>query len=244
MKNTILQWVNNPQRNYSEGVALLRQCCPNKSLVRYFEATSERFGMKKLVYELGKLAGSRQVATLTLPTAAPKAAKPKSKAVEQAKKKTHEAWVEMSKLQNELYNTGTANDEATVAKRQEIMEKRDPIVERYNELYEGKEAFFEGKMSEQDLQDLVDNKPKPKPEVKVPETKYGDLSDLDLTKRLHALKTNITRTDNRLQYQTAKRGKTPNPMPECPKRRELEQQLAEMKAEQSALLAEKERRGL
>ena len=155
MKDKIIEWVKDPKRDYNEGVDLLSKVCTNKSLVRYFEATSERFGMKKLVYELGKLAGSRQLATLNRPTSAPKSSKPKSKAVEQAKNKTHEAWVELSKLQNELYNTGTANDEATVAMRKEIMEKRDSIVDRYNELFEkgededyGKEGFRLSSMKE------------------------------------------------------------------------------------------------
>lgn len=243
MNNIITEWVNNPQRDYSEGVALMRQCCPNKSLVRYFEATSERFGMKKLVYELGKLAGSRQLATLTRPTSAPKPSKPKSKAVEQAKKKTHDAWVEMSKLQNELYDTGTANDEATVAKRKQIMEKRDSIVERYNELYEGKEKFFEGKMSEEELQNVVDGK-LPEKEPKKEKSPCSDMTDVQLTKRQHAVQTNITRAQNQLDYQQDKKGKAKNPMPDCPKRTKLEAKLAKLREEQTCIEQEIKKRGL
>jgi len=56
METTIKQWVEDPKRSYSVGVALLDKHCTNRCLVRYFQNTVERFGMKKLTYELGKLA--------------------------------------------------------------------------------------------------------------------------------------------------------------------------------------------
>ena len=56
METTIKQWVEDPKRSYSVGVALLEKHCTNRCLVRYFQNTTERFGMKKLTYELGKLA--------------------------------------------------------------------------------------------------------------------------------------------------------------------------------------------
>lgn len=56
MDTTIKQWVEDPKRSYSVGVALLEKHCSNRCLVRYFQNTTERFGMKKLIYELGKLA--------------------------------------------------------------------------------------------------------------------------------------------------------------------------------------------
>lgn len=56
METTIKQWVEDPKRSYIAGVALLEKHCTNRCLVRYFQNTTERFGMKKLTYELGKLA--------------------------------------------------------------------------------------------------------------------------------------------------------------------------------------------
>ena len=56
METTIKQWVEDPKRSYSVGVTLLEKHCTNRCLVRYFQNTTERFGMKKLTYELGKLA--------------------------------------------------------------------------------------------------------------------------------------------------------------------------------------------
>ena len=56
METTIKQWVEDPKRSYIVGVALLEKHCTNRCLVRYFQNTTERYGMKKLTYELGKLA--------------------------------------------------------------------------------------------------------------------------------------------------------------------------------------------
>lgn len=56
METTIKQWVEDPKRSYSVGVALLDKHCANRCLVRYFQNTVERFGMRKLTYELKKLA--------------------------------------------------------------------------------------------------------------------------------------------------------------------------------------------
>lgn len=253
MENIIDIWVKNPQRDYEEGVSLFGKYGDSRTMLRYFQNTKARFGMDKLVHEMEKLVrrGKGVVASAApLPVhskpaepEAPKADLPP--AAEAAKQQTHDAWVEMSKLQNELYATGTDNDEASMAKRKEIMEKRDPIVERYNELYEGKEAFFAGKMTEEELQEVVDGKAKepekaPKKEV----SPCGEMTDVQLTKRSHAVQTNITRVQNQLDYQQDKKGKAKNPMPDCPKRKKLEQKLATLREEQAAIEAEIKKRGL
>lgn len=248
MENIIDIWVKNPQRDYEEGVALFGKYGDSRTMLRYFQNTKARFGMEKLIHEMEKLVrrGKGLVATVAAtaaPAPAPKADIPP--AAEAAKQQTHDAWVEMSKLQNELYDTGTDNDEASMAKRKELMEKRDPIVERYNELYEGKEAFFAGKMSEQELQDVVDGKAKepekaPKKEV----SPCSEMTDVQLTKRSHAVQTNITRVQNQLDYQQDKKGKEKNPMPECPKRTKLEAKLAALREEQATIDAEIKKRGL
>ena len=247
MKDKIIEWVKDPKRDYNEGVDLLSKVCTNKSLVRYFQNTSERFGVKKLIYELGKYAGKMPVVEAKPKEVEEKKEVPTFKDDNSvggiAKKKIHEAWVELSKLQNELYDTGTANDEATVAKRKGIMEKRDHIVERYNELYEAKEEFYNGKKSEAELQQVIDGTAKA---PKVVEQKAADVTmgEAALIKRLHALKTNITRLQNQLLYQQPKKAKAENPMPACPKRSEIEAKLKAMQSELDTLTAEKERRSI
>ena len=54
--NCLQKWLDNPDRDYAEGVALFAQYSKNKALVRYFQTGTARFRMGKLVYEMGKLA--------------------------------------------------------------------------------------------------------------------------------------------------------------------------------------------
>ncbi len=45
------------------------------------------------------------------------------------------------------------------------------------------------------------------------------------------LRSSITRAKNQLEYQSQKKADKPNPMPDCPKRRELEVRIAEKEKE-------------
>lgn len=54
--NELQSWIDNPDRDYAEGVALFAQYSRNKALVRYFQTGTARFRMGKLVYEIGKVA--------------------------------------------------------------------------------------------------------------------------------------------------------------------------------------------
>jgi hypothetical protein len=244
MMKTITLWLKNPQRDYAEGVELFGRHGGNKTMLRYFQNTKPRFALDRLIRELEKIERKMPVAApAAVPAPATVAVEPD--VVARVKKMVHEAWVEMSRLQNELFETGTANDDATIARRRELMEKRDPIVDRYNELYEAKEAFFAGKMTVEELQEVVDGKAKepekaPKKEV----SPCGEMTDVQLTKRSHAVQTNITRVQNQLDYQQDKKGKAKNPMPDCPKRKKLEQKLATLREEQAAIEAEIKKRGL
>ena len=249
MKNTILQWIESPERDYQEGVGLLTATCENKSVVRVYQNTSARFGMNGLVKELEKIAKRMpdEEAAPTIKKVARQASKPEPKddnpTARKAKDIIHEEWVKMSKKQEELYQTGTSNDADSLNKRQEIMKERDEHVERYNEVYEAKEEFYAGKKSEAELQQVIDGTAKA---PKVVEQKAADVTmgDAQLIKRLHALKTNITRSQNRLDYQQDKKGKVKNPMPACPKRSEIEAKLKAMQKEYADLTSERERRGL
>ena len=243
MNKEIEQWLNGG-RDYDEGVALFVKYGGNRAQARVFQNTAARFAIKSLTYELTKLAKK----TTSAPVAGKKpvakaAAKDDNPVGRRAKDIIHEEWVKMSKKQEELYQTGTSNDADSLAKRQAIMAERDPHVARYNEVYEAKEEFYAGKKSEAELQQVIDGTAKA---PKVVEQKSADVTigDAALIKRLHALKTNITRSQNRLDYQQEKKGKEKNPMPACPKRSEIEAKLKAMQKEYADLTAERERRGL
>lgn len=265
METTIKQWVEDPKRSYSVGVALLDKHCTNRCMVRYFQNTVERFGMKKLTYELKKLAlkvnepepieppqtptvedtpptdegGTTQMVD-TPPSDSEKPPIPEVAAI--AKCIVHDTWVEISRITEELYNVGTGNDKASKDQRKALLEERLPLIERYNQVYEAKEAFFAGEMTEGQLLAVI-NREQPKKDNKQP-ADYSQLSDLELTKRIKAVKQVINRSNNQLLYQQNTVAKTENPMPDCPRRRDIEQRILVSKAELETLTDIARQRGL
>lgn len=238
-------WVKNPNRDYFEGVSLLEAHCPNRNLVRYFANRSPRFAMDELVAEVSKL---KPNATVSLP------AEEKTEvvvelpdAVVRAKELTHEAWVKLSKMHRQLFDTGTSNDEKSIAARLAIMNERDPLVQRYNSLYEAKEMYFSGEVTLEQLQKVVDGMPLDDvlhPKASTAETAMDDLTDVEVLKRLKAAKQAVVRNQNLLLYQQPTAAAKKNPMPKCPKRDEIQAKLKERTEERDRLQAEKERRGL
>ena len=244
MENVIKHWIEDPNRNYDEGVALFVRLGGNRSLARYFENTQARFASKKLFYELGKLAKIRKKPVVLSTTEKKETAIPD--VAKKAKKMVHDSWVILSKLHRQMFDTGEGNSEKELAARRKLMEERDPWIERYNSVYEAKELYFAGKLTESQLQEVVDGKTIEQvlhPEPPKEETALSELSDLQIAKKAKAAKAAINRCKNQLLYQQDTAAKKENPLPDCPKRTAIEQRLAEKKAELATLEAELKRRG-
>ena len=245
MEKEITVWVDNPNRDYAEGVRLLQRFGTNAHLARVFSKRSPRFAMPDLVAELRRLnksAAANPAATLP----AVQTTKPSlPKVVDAAKQLVHECWVKLSQFLRDLFNVGEGNSEKEVAARLLLLDAREPYIERYNSVYEAKEAFFAGKITEAQLQEVVDGKtveavlhpPKPKKE-----TPLRSLSDLTLAKAIKAAKQCITRYNNQLRYQHDTAQRYDNPMPQCPKRTKIEKRLAEKQAEIAVLEVELKKR--
>lgn len=267
MENVIKSWIEDPNRNYDEGVALFVKFGGNRFQARYFENTQARFAINKLAYELGKLAkqGKGDVETpIQMPDNHPheteghplepenpiqdsdgtssKVDIPEAAAI--AKRIIHETWVEISRITEELYNVGTGNDEASMAQRKALLEERLPLIERYNQMYEAKEAFFAGEMTEEQLLVIIENKPNGEKREEKEPVEYTKMSDLELTKKIHSVKQAINRASNQLLYQKDSKGKVENPLPDCPRRKELEERLKVKRTELDGLVAEYESRGI
>ena len=265
MENVIKSWIEDSNRNYDEGVALFVKFGGNRFQARYFENTQARFAIKKLAYELGKLAkqGKGDVETpIQMPENHPHETEghplePENptqdsdgtstkedipEAATIAKRIIHETWVELSRIKDELFNLGTENTPDIIARRKALLDEQAPLVARYNEVYEAKEAFFNGELDEQQLLAVI-NQEQPKEENKQP-TDYSQLSDLELTKRIKAVKQVINRSSNQLLNQQNTVAKTENPMPDCPRRRDIEQRILVSKAELATLTDIARHRGL
>lgn len=274
MENVIKSWIESPNRNYDEGVALFIKFGGNRFQARYFENTQARFAEKKLLYELGKLAkqGRGDVETpAQMPDGQPQEpacqpqepgdqplqqviqpqrvdeTKPKADIPEPAaiaKCIVHDTWVEISRITEELYNVGTGNDKASKDQRKALLEERLPLIERYNQMYEAKEAFFAGEMTEEQLLVIIENKTNGEKQEEKEPVDYTKMSDLELTKKIHSVKQAINRASNQLLYQKDSKGKVENPLPDCPRRKELEERLEVKRTELDGLVAEYESRGI
>lgn len=136
-------------------------------------------------------------------------------------------------LHKDLKAKGENNDEKTVAERKHILLVIDSTSRRMDVLWK---AFSAYKESEQLPDESLFSEPfDPEKEVSEIEKKKDNpdsYKDIDLPADPVALKKmkdnfriNISKTKNKLEYQDEKKGEKPNPMPEGPKRAELEKRL-------------------
>lgn len=160
--NCLQKWLDTPDRDYAEGVALFAQYSKNKALVRYFQTGTARFRMGKLVYEMGKLAKTAVTTEMAdkwankQPFAASqtpqttyvtdnregpiKAAIPDF--ILAAKKEVSYLYAFIDKLHRKLYDLGTSNADDVVRHRKKILDERKPVIERADRLYQLKEEWF------------------------------------------------------------------------------------------------------
>jgi hypothetical protein len=273
MKNEVEQWLENGAE-YEEGVKILKRYTTNRLLVRRYEHSSAEYlgaTLKALLCRMARVAVVRpQPSTAEAtqaraavvrpqpratvgpqPRTAAAAAQPRTAAakaelpavVEEAKSLLHELWVAMSEKQEQLQEVGEGNSEAEVSERKRIMAERDPIIKNYNELYELKEAYFESGEVSAELEKMV-KRLRGEETEKTATSLWADMSDLELTKARHAKKMQMTRCENQLNYQSNRREAERNPMPDGPKRKQIESKHKTLQAELRDMDLEIEKRGL
>lgn len=250
-ERAIIKWLNS-ERNYTDGVALYIQYGKNPHLKQILPGR-EKFYSRKLVYELGKLIGisfkqfqEKEILddteeSVNLQQAKEAADKAKTAAETlgavaagepvQAGNYPHvinRIIAESSRLYNERSmlkkQQNTIPDENTpenIEKRRAIIKAIESISDRLDVLYTAKKAYLENNIVP-DEQQLFP----PSGRIPLPETDTGQL----IIKR-NNLRSSITRAKNMLEYQSQKKGSKPNPMPDCPKRGELEKRIADKEKE-------------
>lgn len=270
MENDIRQWIDNPNRDYHEGVELLKGLGVTPRVVRMFEARSPRFAMDELVYLVRKrstyahLSDARPInnneSSSNIPALRASSEDPGTDSSLEtnkesgfdstpagiAKRMVQDLHTAISKLQNNLFDVGTSNDKRSCSLRLDIMKERDQLIARYNKLFEAKEMFFAGELDGQQLMNIINYKDEMKPLDATPSI---ELSDVDLLKKIKAIKACITRYNNLLLYQnkvSVSHGKKlqDNPMPQCPKREKYEARIATCLQELIGYQVEAQRRGL
>lgn len=254
----IQQWLSDRHHDYAEGVAIFARHSANKGMVRTLTKGSARFWMGKLEYEMGKLvrcAGSVQHAKPVVHkttvsgvksggVSAIRTGNALPEVILAAKKEVSSLYSIIDKMHRELFVLGTSNNDAVVKKRKSILDKRIPIIERADKLYVLKEDWFAGNADVLDeirelLSEPLAKQPSITEAVKAkPAKEIGGMSDLELSKRKSQLRSSITKTRNILDFQSIRKGDTPTPMPDGPKRTEFEIKLKALQAEYADVLAE------
>lgn len=133
--------------------------------------------------------------------------------------------MEIAKLHNDLYETGTENTAKNTAKRRRILEKRLELIRKKDEIYKLKESYFKTGVISPEITRLV-NEDTGKSDDK---TKPEDMTDIQLVKELKNAKTNWRKNLNMLEYQTPAKQDKPNPMPAGMKRKEVEKRVRHYK---------------
>lgn len=263
MKNEVEQWLKNGA-DYEEGVKILKKWSTNRLLVRRYEHSSAEYlgaTLKALLCRMARVSVVRPQPRAAVATQARAVVRPQPRAavaaqaraavakaelpavVEEAKSLLHELWVAMSEKQEQLQEVGEGNSEAEVSERKRIMAERDPIIKNYNELYELKEAYFESGEVSGELERMV-KRLRGEETDKTATSLWADMSDLELTKARHAKKMQMTRCENQLNYQSNRREAERNPMPDGPKRKQIESKHKTLQAELRDMDLEIEKRGL
>ena len=134
-----------------------------------------------------------------------------------------------------LYDCGESNTADVVKKRKEILDKKQPLIELYEKLFAAKEEYFVTQIVNPSLEALLHNNADYVGVEAKTKTNYNSISDIELMRIDERLRVRITKLKNRLKYQSITRQEKPNPMPDCPKRTEIESKLEELKKEREKI---------
>lgn len=244
MNTELRQWLENPEKDYNDGVALLTKYA-GKHVSEPFIGRSARFRMGKLIVAIEKAAKRIEVKENRAAVAVIKQDLNAEKLVDEAKSFIASLHTDIAKLTNEIFEVGENNDDESMNKRKELLEVRKPLIEKYNTLYELKEEYYLKKSlsdSEQKtLSGIIDSLKGVVPT----QEQVADISNigtLALAKAVKACKQFIVRLSNQLKYQRNTSTEVPNPMPDCPKREQLLSQLDAKKKEYTILSEELSKR--
>ncbi len=248
MNAEIQAWLES-SREYAQGVELIAKY-GSEGMARSYRRASPRFMIGQVVAILQKLA-ARTVAKEF--SAVPGSAQPSQpdtshapgmgtadgknekaqvpESIKKAKVRLTEFWQKLNTLHQEMLSLGDANDEETKAKRVKLMKERKPYIEAFSRLYDLKEEYFALPAGERqvppELEELLE-KLDGRAVSKTKEAKKADLKKMDELSLYRLRKSTLEKIRRRnylLKFQEDTPG-TPDPMPEGPRRKTIESEIA------------------
>lgn len=143
------------------------------------------------------------------------------------------AYKDRDRLHKQLCGVGESNDNTSMERRKELSDEIESLTAYMDKLYTLREAFHVSKVipTEEDINNI--DAPTAAPEIEGESSSslrnknedYGSMERDELAKRIHSMKTSLTRKKNLLRYQVTKRLDKENIMPPCPMRTKLETQI-------------------
>ena len=241
----IKTWLQSPNKDYAQGVALFEKHHKNKMLTRHFQNGKPVTHAKKLEYELKKLIGvpltelfAQNISDNRVEVKPTTAITLLPQIIIQAKTAVYELFTAISTMHRKLYELGESNSEEIVNQRKALIEERLPLISRYEKLYLLKEQYFNTGIIPPELSLLLTERMLSEAEAP-PQTsndKINAFSGVELMKKKQATTVAINKIQNRLQYQSLTKADTPNPMPASPQRDKLEAKLATLKKDLATIL--------
>ena len=246
----ILAWLNQDDKDYSQGVELL-QLATSPTTANRFRRGNPSLLLPHLVAFLRRIAGETggsPVAPVKPITPAPIQSTPD--AIRRAKDKLHDLWLRLVDFHQRLLDLGFDNSDEKKKARVALMADRAPFIDAFEQLYLLKEDYFaypEGsRQPPPDLIPLLDRLDgKPTDETGNSPVKPGDtggspvkhdfssLTPLELYKKRHAILMAIKRRNNKLRFSQPTPAEHLNPMPDSPKRKAIESEIATLQQQLS-----------
>lgn len=247
----ILAWLNQDDKDYSQGVELL-QLATSPATANRFRRGNPSLLLPHLVAFLRRIAGDTGSSPVNRGSGASPVNRdsgaspvnPIPEPIRRAKDKLHDLWLRLVDFHKRLLALGFDNSDEKKKARVALMADRAPFIEAFEQLYLLKEEYFAYPEGSRQLPpdlipllDRLDGKPTgetgsqpDKPITPNPSNKstpdFSSLTPLELYKKRHALLMAIKRRNNKLRFSQPTPAEHLNPMPDSPKRKAIESEIA------------------
>ena len=245
----ILAWLNQDDKDYSQGVELL-QLATSPATANRFRRGNPSLLLPHLVAFLRRIAGdtgSSPMAPVKPITPAPVQSTPI--AIRRAKDKLHDLWLRLVDFHQRLLDLGFDNSDEKKKARVALMADRAPFIEAFEQLYLLKEEYFAYPEGSRQLPpdlipllDRLDGKPTSETDSQPAKSstsnlnsQFSNLNSLQLYKKRHALLMAIKRRNNKLRFSQPTPAEQLNPMPDSPKRKAIESEIANLQQQLSEI---------
>ena len=249
IKEKILAWLNQDDKDYSQGVELL-QLATSPATANRFRRGNHSLLLPHLVAFLRRIAGdtgSSPMAPVKPITPAPVQSTPI--AIRRAKDKLHDLWLRLVDFHQRLLDLGFDNSDEKKKARVALMADRAPFIEAFEQLYLLKEEYFAYPEGSRQLPpdllpllDRLDGQPTSETDSQPAKSstsnlnsQFSNLTPLELYKKRHALLMAIKRRNNKLRFSQSTPAEHLNPMPDSPKRKAIESEIATLQQQLAAI---------